>query len=336
MSAESRPAQPLLFISHKHSDKRIADVIRDFISKYSGGRIDVFQSSSPWAEGPKVARNVNKELKAALWKAHALILVYTTPDHDWNYCMFECGVASHPDSADSKLIVFQCGGTVPSLFSEQLNINARKLEDIQKFTNEFLTDPNFFSGTQKPITRFQRNGQEVVKAAAEFAKDLMQPGILPPEKVDPNDEWPAYPYIRFELSQKDADGIAKFRGGTRKHAATKIIQNECAIRKADKYAERLFGVPSFSAGTKLKELRRIWADAHSKLKPKWLDALSAQILDGVMWRLPVVRWEIMRGVNDDACYVPMMSYVRKVPARQSIEFDVFFFKLKPGALKPMK
>ena len=125
-------------------------------------------------------------------------------------------------------------------------------------------------------------------------------------------------------------------GGRRKQAASKIIQNECAIRKADKYAERLFGVPSFSAGTKLMELQRIWAETHSKLKPKWLDALSTQILDGVMWRLPAVRWEMMRGVNDDTYYVPMMSYVRRVPSRQSIEFDVFFFKLKAEGLKSMK
>ena len=36
--------RPLLFISHKHTDKRIADILSNFISTYSGGRVAVFQS----------------------------------------------------------------------------------------------------------------------------------------------------------------------------------------------------------------------------------------------------------------------------------------------------
>jgi hypothetical protein len=331
MTTESDASQPLLFISHKHSDRRIADVVRDFISKYSGGRVDIFQSSSPWAVGPRVAHNLNKELKSALWRAQALILIYTVPDQDWHYCMWECGVATNEESAESRLVILQCAGSVPSVFGEQVNINARKSEDIHKLVNELLTDSSFFPGLGRAITRFQRNSQEVVKAATELVKELR--GVLPPEKADPNDEWPAYPFIQFELDQTQVESIVKSKGRSRKQSATKIVQNECAILRADKYAERLFGVPSFAAGTKLKELGDIWKEGHAKLQPKWLDMLSAQILDGVMWRLPVARWQTMTGVNDDSSYVPMMSYVRKIPARNSIQFDVFFYKVKPRGPK---
>ncbi len=101
------------------------------------------------------------------------------------------------ESAESRLVILQCAGSVPSVFGEQVNINARKPEDIQKFVNELLTDASFFPGLGRAITRFQRNSQEVVKAATELVKELK--GDLPPEKADPNDEWPAY--LLLENSQ---------------------------------------------------------------------------------------------------------------------------------------
>ena len=45
--------KPVLFISHRHDDRAIADVLRRFIEARTGGRVRVFQSSSPGAKGPK-------------------------------------------------------------------------------------------------------------------------------------------------------------------------------------------------------------------------------------------------------------------------------------------
>ncbi|MDQ6815450.1 MAG: hypothetical protein M3040_17085, partial [Bacteroidota bacterium] len=95
--ATANPAdtKPLLFISHKHSDSKIADVIRTFVTMSTLGFVDVYQSSTALAEGPKVGRSLNKQLRETLWKASVLILLYTDHEQDWNYCMWECGVASH-------------------------------------------------------------------------------------------------------------------------------------------------------------------------------------------------------------------------------------------------
>lgn len=195
------------FISHKHADSKIADVIKSFATMYSGGRIKVFQSSSSWADAPKVGRNLNKQLREALWKASVVILVYTSPEQEWNYCMWKCGVASHPQSPDTKLILFQCTGSSPALFSEQVNVNVKNLVDIQKFTNELLTDQNFFPELGEAVTQFQPSGQDVASAAADFSQKL-QP-VLPPEKEDPSEDWPAYPYLQFELSMQDIEGFKK-------------------------------------------------------------------------------------------------------------------------------
>ena len=60
MSQERKSSSPICFISHKHADKDIADVIGWFITMSTGGRVTVFQSSSPWADAPKVGRVVGK------------------------------------------------------------------------------------------------------------------------------------------------------------------------------------------------------------------------------------------------------------------------------------
>jgi hypothetical protein len=44
--AREASRNPLLFISHRHADKDIAELLRNFVKDRSGGRIAVFQSSS--------------------------------------------------------------------------------------------------------------------------------------------------------------------------------------------------------------------------------------------------------------------------------------------------
>jgi hypothetical protein len=114
--------RPLLFVSHKHSDYKIAEELALFIEEKSGARIRVHLSSSPDFQGPKFGKALNAQLRDALWQTEVLILVYTSSDQDWSYCMWECGMALHPDSPNTTLIVFQCGADVPSPFQIGLGV----------------------------------------------------------------------------------------------------------------------------------------------------------------------------------------------------------------------
>src|SRR6516225_10466614 len=112
--------KPLLFISHKHSDRQIAEVLAQFIEERSTARIKVHLSSSPDFQGPKFGKALNAQLRDALWKTELLILLYTSSDQDWSYCMWECGMAAHPESPNTTIIVFQCGADIPSPFHDVL------------------------------------------------------------------------------------------------------------------------------------------------------------------------------------------------------------------------
>ena len=328
MDAESHKSQPLLFISHKHVDQRIADVITKFVRMRSAGRVEVYQSSNAWAEGPHIGHNLNKELKEALWRPSVFIMVYTSPDQDWNYCMGECGVASQPQSPGTRIILFQCAGVAPTLFAEQVNVDVRKLSNLQKFTNEFLTDRDFFPRFPGPITQFQRNGQEVAAAAAELYQDL-EPILPQPE--DPSEEWPAWPFLQLELGLEHVESISKARENGTIEIARGIVQKECLVTQGDHILERLFVAPSFRRGMTFTTLIGIWKGVRPGSKSKWIEALCDQIIEGSQWRFPKMVWELMQGV-DDTWYAPVLNRVRRIPSQRCLQFDIYFYKfdVDPG------
>ncbi len=325
MNQTSSDDKKLIFISHKHIDSPIADVIRVFIEERSACQVKIFQSSSQWAEAPKAGRNLNNELMQALWETDVLILVYTIEDRDWSYCMWECGVASHPSSPETKIIVFQCGSSIPPLFTGQVNVNVRKLADIQNFTNDFMTSPDFFSGSIKPITGYSPNSKAVIDAASNFFETLKP--VLPPEKESSLEEWPAYPFLQLELNLQKVDELTKNSENESLQNSHEIVLNESVVSDSDKYCSQLFNAMQLSHGTSLKNLVRMWKTNFPESKSKWAETLCNQIIAGSMWNFPSPVWELMEGMGiGNVWFAPMVNRVRKIPSRQCMQFDIYFYK----------
>jgi hypothetical protein len=323
MSPQSPSDNLLLFISHKHVDKKIADVISSFVTMHSGGRVKVFQSSSPWTDAPKVGRNLNKQLRETLWNTNVLILIYTTADQDWAYCMWECGVASHPKSPDTRIILFQCAGVSPAVFAEQVNVNVRDTVDIQNFTGEFLTSPDFFPGYSKALTKFQPKGRDAANAAADLFQKLND--VLPPEYID-SIEWPAYPFLQLELGFVAIEQIRNLKPKGRKQNPNEIIKENCIVSTADRYCEQLFGVLGFPKELTLQQLAQSWREKFPNSRSRWVEALCLQLRAGALSRFPQSSWEVMQGFNDHTWRAPVLTRVRNIPSRKVMQFDIYFFK----------
>lgn len=324
--SDTNPAnsKPLLFISHKHADSKIADVIRTFVTMSTSGHVDVYQSSSAWAEGPKAGRSLNKQLRETLWKASIVILLYTDQDTDWNYCMWECGVASHPQSPDTRIILFNCNDNSPGVFADQVSVNVRNLIDLQKFTNDFLTSADFFPGLGYAITDFQMNSQEVASAAADFCQKLQ--AVLPVPQPAYSVDWPAFPFLQLKLNGKDLESISKAKPAERLQIAKEVILNGGIISSADKYCEQLFGMPNFATDMPLNKLVESWKEAYPDSQSKWVETLCNQVTDGTMWRLPKPTVGMMQGLSDENWYTPILIRVRKIPSEGSMQFDIYFYK----------
>jgi hypothetical protein len=331
-SVRSPTATPLLFISHRHVDKAIADVVRKFVSDRSGGRIRVFQSSSAYANAPRVGRELHRELKESLWLAGVVILVYTTPDEDWSYCMWECGVATHPESPETKIVVLQCGPRRPSVYTDIVPVNAQDVIEVQKFTNDFLTSPDFFPNQGEAVAPgFSSNGEHVQQAARELHEALLQ--VIPPGDEE-GEDWATVPFLRLELTYADVDrirGLSDAEGG-------RAVQATARVCEIDSEAKRLFGLGRVEHSAAFSRLVEIWRQGRPDEPTKWAEELCEQIRVGSHWRMPRFGWQLMRSVNDadHAKYSPVMSRVRSIPQRRCHQFDIYFSKFdtdETGAVK---
>ena len=75
-----------IFISHKVKDKEAVKAIKDALEIRGGNALEIFVSERI-KSGVKWAEEIWGNLKKADW----LLLVYTDPSEEWNWCLFEAG-----------------------------------------------------------------------------------------------------------------------------------------------------------------------------------------------------------------------------------------------------
>jgi hypothetical protein len=313
-------SKPLIFISHKHCDRAIATVVRGFITEQTSGRVPVFQSSDPSAKTPGIGRTLNAELRKALWDAGAVILVYTSPDEDWGYCMWECGVATLPDSPDTRIVLLQCGDSAPSLFDGQSRVNARDKTSVTTFVTQFMTEKKFIPQMDEALTGFNESSKQVEQAANRFYEDLQ--AVIPEGAAE---EWPAHPYIQLQLPNASARAITECPPERRKALTREIVLSQATVTDSDKYACALFGLMEHGPDMRLQGLYDTWRAAHPDSPDAWIDSLTDQIGRAAQWQFPVIKWSGMPAVGDRRVTVPVLARVRKIPSLASHQFDVFFF-----------
>jgi len=312
--------EPLIFISHKHSDRAIATVVRSFITEQTRSMVRVFQSSDPSAVTPGIGRTVTRDLCAALWDASAVILIYTVPDLDWSYCMWECGVATLPTSPDTRIILLQCGASSPSLFDGQLGVKATDRLSVQTFVTQFMTSPNFLPRSNGALTGYADIAPQVQQASNKFFDDLQ--AVLP---SGPNEEWPAHPYALLQLPVASARKITATAGPHKQEVGRATVMAEAVVVESDKDFQALFGVASLDRYVALRSLFDAWRMQYPKRSDAWMDALADQIAQAAQRQLPVLRWTAMSSVRDGRPHAPVLTRVREVLSLNSLQFDVQFY-----------
>lgn len=323
----------VLFISHRHEDHAVADALRKFIEARTGGRVTVYQSSSAVAESPKQGENLREELSRALWHASAVILIYTTRDQDWSYCMWECGVAQLPEPSDTKTIVFQCAEQFPMVFADQLRVGVRSEKDIERFVSDLLTDPTYFPKLGRAVTEFHPGTEPVKEAARELYLRLQE--VLPVDQA--GDEWPPYPQLTMELTDDQTEAIRNAEGSAdqRVELTKQVVLNEGVVIGGDGQVGRIFSVRGFPRtpsmpGMPLRDLVSSWEAYSPTPASQWVEGMCSQILAVCRDQFPTPRWELMRGADrmDETWYGPLVRYFRKIPSRKYSEIDVVFCKFR--------
>lgn len=277
-----------LFISHKHSDAQIAQVIADFVSTKSLGMVSVHVSSDPHYNGPRLGKSLNQELCNALQSSDILILVYSSSDEDWSYCMYECGVATDPKSPHTNIIVFQCGRDSPSPFNDQLRVNARNLDDIRKFTKAFFTDPTFFpNGTKALASSFKET--QCDEAADQLYLKLNALGVLPPLEVQPTEDVLAWPSLKLQVAEGVIEKVIGSSVSQVHEICEKLLREQASVIESTNRASLLFGMTSLPPNVPFSELVK---RANPGASLGWLHCLTEQVRClANRQALPNIRWE---------------------------------------------
>jgi hypothetical protein len=315
--------RPLVFISHRHEDKPLADVMARFLTSSSGGRVEVFQSSDAKSDGPRAGGYLTDQLRDALWRTGLVILIYTRPEADWSWCMYECGLALRPDTPDTHVKVFTCGTPGPPQFEGRVVVKITERADVLRFTNDFLTDAGFFPGfNEKVAPGFHPNDENVVGAADRLFQEMDAIELPTEDRVD---EWPAYPFLQLELDPEDAIRLAEeTMSQDERFQATHEALLRARITDSDSEAARIFGRREVEAGTTFGSLLKGWSDTFGEDAP-WERSLVHQVMKGIQWAWPNLRWELMRSIDDrdSTLYGPVVTRIRRWPTKR-MQFDVSF------------
>ena len=122
------------------------------------------------------------------------------------YCMWACGVATHPSSPETKIIVLQCGPQAPSVYTAAVRVQAQDLDSIQKFTNDFLTGSDFFPDHGEAVAPgFPSNGDEGRQAAKQL-HDALHEVIQDGEE---GDDWATVPFLGLQLTYPEVDELSE-------------------------------------------------------------------------------------------------------------------------------
>jgi TIR domain len=89
-----------VFVSHKHDDHAFAVTVKKVLERLSG-RIECFVSGSDLSAGT----DWNIEIRSQLLKSHLLILLFTEPSRNWDWCLFEAGLFTSLGMADDHAVV---------------------------------------------------------------------------------------------------------------------------------------------------------------------------------------------------------------------------------------
>lgn len=319
-------AKPLLFISHKHTDRRIAGVVRDFVVESTANKVRVFMSSDPGSEGPAIGQNLNAELQHALDESAAVVLVYTLAENDWTYCMWECGLATNPAGDVAHLYVLQCGEDIPQNFADKVRVRMTEFEDVEKFTRALLTQPGFLAG-QGAATDYAPESERVSKWAKRFYEDVA-------EQLPHNGrarKWPIWPTMSLEMDREVIDAIADADKDKEVDIARDWLATRSVVMAATPGAAGLFNRTLLPDGTEFRELLAEWEMEYPDLDTGWLDVLATQLVLGARQRRSApIAWCPIREIGGDRRYLPGGGSVRITPGGDRIRMS-FHCYARPGA-----
>ncbi len=318
-----------IFISHKHADRAIAEALAKFIKKTLLNKVRVHVSSSPGFEGPRVGKNLNDELKKSLAQTDVVLLVYTDEQRDWQYCMWECGLAIDPrDEHPTNVVVLQCGTQqAPKPFADTLRVDVRQSDEVVNFVKQLLTDPGFFPSSGEAVSELNASDATVTEYGDELYEALAP--VIPAPLEGVGTDLTSSPFLRIELPAAAIEKIEAAGPAERLATVEETLDQDGCIVDNDR-AQALFGF-QIAATTTIGKVLDEWKHTYPGEPAMWFTSLAQQISLAVLQKYPDgVPWAPYRA-DGDRSTIPYVGRSRRT-ADNSMQFDTYFIPVAPAPI----
>jgi TIR domain-containing protein len=301
-----------VFISHKHDDHALAVKVKDAIESLNREVIDCFVSDIDITAG----MDWRREIRSALARSHMLLLLFTAPSKNWDWCLYETGLYTRFDKADVRAVVclFNPGQAAPSPLADLQGVPA-DADKIRGFLTPLCQRTWTISDDWRRGPLAPGIEEETVKeAAAAIADAFRRSGSISAY----------YPCHRVVLSLSDSDDVT---AGIPETARVMEGPNDTSG-----YTMSLFDL---AGGTG----RRTWRDlllAVDGIDAPWRHELDAQFLLALGEKLfaPTAgRLRTGRAARvGDRPYHPVIYSIDRGPALESESNDVVAADRRPRSV----
>ena len=331
-----------VFISHRTPDRLIADEIRKTLELWGIPEGKIFQSTHPTA-GLATGEIIKEGLMERLKDTDFFILVYTSPDQDWSYCMWELGAATASDTKQTQVVCFSCTNNDPSLMMDVL-ISHVNHDDIKKFTfnihrlNDYLIKDE---GTQKAEHALLNNlrslsDQAIETRASQFFDALFEK--IPSGESKDLHRWD-YLHLYLEPSVLESIRNLEEKDDSFKAQHELVKRHTVLLPESQNSAIRAFGYQDFETGITIEKLKARWVSEYkikeSVKKRKTLEAntdweldLCADIIRAIFNKRAQRTFNYFESISIDqpTFYRPAVIKAKK-SVDDSMEFDVYLYRL---------
>jgi hypothetical protein len=317
----ARRRTPTVFISHREEDKSIALLIAQFIRDESGRGYSVFLSSHPKFKGVRAGAEISAELREAIADCDVFLLIYSRRDADWSWCMWEWGVACHPRSQKSTMMVLQCGCEEPKISTGSRLLDLRKQEAVFEFVKQYLTDKEVFRNGKAVAGQYE---DDVLEAKATKLHADLFPLI---KDIDPPKERSPWPYLQIAVPLETAREINTENAALDINAQIELVKKSATISIADKEGLKLFGRIGLTQNISLSKLaRKVNAITRTEHTPL-LDYCCRQIAEACADRTPHIVAMSVKDQEGVSEFVPVVTKVHEGGYLKTVLVDLYFVQL---------
>lgn len=163
-----------IFISHKHDDHEAAARLAAVLGEVDE-QIKCFVSGAHLIAGT----DWNAAIRTQLQQAHLLLLLFTEPSKNWDWCLYEAGLFTSLGDEHSVVCLYQAGGDSPRPLKALQGVQVT-VPQVQQFLRQLCTetwqvtrkwrlgglkhkatDEDFLAAAQKIVDLFPRPRAEV-------------------------------------------------------------------------------------------------------------------------------------------------------------------------------